>query len=242
MPSAPIDYALLHAVHAKLRVLADLQDQLERCPRMVRAADAAEKKLQAEWEAARALLMETRKQADEKQLQLAQREARIEKMSGQKNAAESAREYQLLGDQITADQQANAVLSDEILELLERVDRLIVDLAQAKSNHDKGLAEAARVKLDVVEREKRIQADLARARAELIELEKRLPGEQITEYRRLVKASGENALSETDGESCGGCHSVITTQTRSDLFSKKPVFCKNCGTLLYMAPGAAVSR
>lgn len=242
MATASIDYALLNAVHSKLRVIADLKDQLERCPRMVRAADAAEKKLLGEWEAARARLMDTRKQGDEKQLQLAQREARIEKMGGQKNAAESAREYQLLGDQIVADQQANAVLSDEILELLERVDQLTIDLATAKSNHEKGVAEAEKVKREIVERERRVQADLVRATAELAELEKRLPGEVVAEYRRLVKATGENALAETDGETCGGCHSVVTTQTRSDLFSRKPVFCKNCGTLLYLAPGAAVTR
>lgn len=230
-----IDNHLLRAVHAKLSLVADLNDQLARCPRMVRAAEASEKKLLSEWETARTQLVTTRKAADEKQLQLSTREARIEKMRGQRNAAENTREYQLLGEQIEADLQANAVLSDEILELLEKIDVQIGLLAVAKSNHEKGMAETVRVRSESAGKEARIRSDLAHAQSELGDLEKRIPDAISLEYRRLSKAVGAAALAETDGEVCGGCHSVITTQTQSDLFCKKPVFCKNCGTLLYLS-------
>lgn len=233
MASTYVDFSLLQSVHNKLRLVADLNDQLARCPRMVRAAEAAEKKLQSEWEDARHRLQDTRKHADEKQLQLRQREARIERMTGQKNASTDAKEFQLLGDQIQADLAANNVLSDEILELLEKADRLIEEVALAKSNHEKGIAEAARVRSEAAGKEARIREDLGRVTAELAELEKRLPGDLIGEYRRLVKAVGAEALSETDGETCGGCHSVITAQTLSNLYAKKAVFCTNCRSLLY---------
>ncbi len=235
-----IDYALLQALHAKLNLIADLNDQLDRCPRMIRAAEAAERNLLQEYDSAKKLLVETRKAADEKQMQLSSREARIEKMSGQRNAAENNREFQVLGEQIEADLLANAVLSDEILELLERIDVLTEQQATTKSNHAKGIAEAERVRGETASRVARIENDLLAERDELAKLERQLPGQVMEEYRRLVKASGENALAETDGETCGGCHSVLTTQTMSDLFSKKPVYCKNCGTFLYVIRGQAV--
>lgn len=230
-----IDYQLLRSVHAKLSLVADLNDQLERCPRMVRAAEASEKKLLGEWDAAKAHLLVLRKAADDKQLQLSTRESRIEKMKGQRNAAENNREYQLLGEQIEADLQANAVLSDEILELLEKIDAQVAAVALARSNHEKGVAESARVRGEAAGREARIGDDLAHANKELAALETRLPGEISMEYRRLSRQLGPGALAETDSEVCGSCHSVITTQTRSDLFARKPVFCKNCGTLLYLS-------
>lgn len=235
-----LDYALLKSIHAKLVQIAELNDQKERLPRMLKASQAAEAGLLRELEQARLTLTAVRKVADEKQLQLSIREARIEKMTGQRNAAENNREFQVLGDQIQADQSANEVLSDEILESLVRVDELVAQVATAKENHAKGIAETARVQADAAARATRVEDDLNRANNELCELEKRLPGPIQEEYRRLTRSSGENAMAETDGETCGSCYSVVTTQTLSDLYAKKAVFCKNCGTLMYHSAGKLV--
>ncbi len=235
-----LDYALLNSIHNKLGQITDLNDQKARLPRMVKAAMASEATMLLELEEAKLALMSMRKIADEKQMQLSIREARIEKMTGQRNAAENNREFKVLGDQIQADQNANAVLSDEILEALVNVDDLVEKVATAKSNHAKGGAETARVQADAANRESRVSDDLARVSSELQVLEKRLPAAIMEEYRRLVRASSENALAETDGETCGGCYSVVTTQTLSDLYAKKAVFCKNCGTLLYHLSGKLV--
>lgn len=235
-----LDYSLLKSIHNKLGQITDLNDQKERLPRMVKAAMASESKMLQELEEAKLALIAMRKIADEKQMQLSVREARIEKMTGQRNAAENNREFQVLGDQIQADKDANAVLSDEILEALVNVDDLVQKVATAKSNHAKGVAETARVQADAANRESRVKDDLARVTGELKALEKRLPPDIIEEYTRLVRAASENALAETDGETCGSCYSVITTQTLSDLYAKKAVFCKNCGTLLYHLSGKLV--
>ncbi len=47
---------------------------------------------------------------------------RIVDLEGKLNTAASNREFSLLKEQIAADEQANSVLSDEILEALEQLD------------------------------------------------------------------------------------------------------------------------
>ncbi len=72
-----------------------------------------------------------------KQLQLREREARIKDLQVKLNTCSSNREYQALKEQIAADQQANSVLSDEILEALERIDVLQAEFTKIQADRDK---------------------------------------------------------------------------------------------------------
>ncbi len=109
----------LHRIH---RQQTDLRERLARGPRQIKVGEANHAKIEAELEAARQLTRQMRVSADQKQLQLREREGRLVDLRGKLNAAASNREYQALLEQIAADEQANNVLSDEILELLEKVD------------------------------------------------------------------------------------------------------------------------
>ena len=124
--------SLVQLLHRTNRQKTDLKGQLARGPKMVAAAKA---KLKAAEEHAlneRNKLMQARVAADSKQLQMKEREEKIVKLHGKLNAAKENREYQALKDQIAADQQANVVLSDEILELLESIDALVVSQKTAE--------------------------------------------------------------------------------------------------------------
>ena len=57
----------------------------------------------------------------------------------------------------------------------------------------------------------------------------------------MAKVRGEGALAQVDGEVCGACFQTLTAQMMNELYLSVPVFCKNCGALLYLAEGRGVA-
>ena len=228
-----IDYLLLHTLHRILRQQTDLRDRIARGPKKVLHAENNEKGFEKSLSDAKATLLQTRKLANEKQLQLDSREAKIEDMKNKRNACDSNREFQLLNEQIAADEQANNVLSDEILELLERIDGLVGEQNLAEENLSKAQEETKVVKDRVDKELDDLNRELERVTGELKETEKRIPLDIKTEYKRLVTANGESALAETDMETCLNCYRTLTRQIVDQLLLQKPIFCQGCGSLMY---------
>ena len=114
-----------------LRQLTDIGERMERGPRKVKIVMANEANFAEELENAKQKLLDLRKASNAKQLQLSEREAKIEDLKIKLNTCESNKEFQLLKDRIAADLQANSVLQDEILEQLEKLDVLTDEVAQS---------------------------------------------------------------------------------------------------------------
>jgi uncharacterized protein len=221
----------LHRIH---RQLSDLRERLERGPKQIKArqanAAAAEEKLaktHADSKAARIAI-------DQKQLLLRSVEAKIFDLKNKLNTCHTNREYQALRDQILADEMANSVLSDEILEAMERGDTFRHSIAEAEQQVAKGKEDLAKVQQSVRSQEETLRGDVARLEKELREAETALPDDFREAYQRVVKAHGEDAMAQVEGESCGGCHKQLTPNIMSQLTMATVVFCKTCGRLLYL--------
>src|SRR5262245_8580046 len=186
--------AALRELHRLHRQLTDLKDRLERGPKQVRAAEGNVKRSELDLTAAKEAHTKTRVEADQKQLQLKGRETRIGELQGKLNAASSNREYQALKEQIAADKQANSVLSDEILEALEKIDTCHAAVATAQANLAKGKEEFAKVKKRVDEAQPGLESEFARLSAELKQAEMVLPDDFKESYQRVAKVRGEGAL------------------------------------------------
>ena len=236
-----IDTALLRTLHRIHRQRNDLKNQLERGPRQVKAGQAMVDKAQAGLDAATETLKKAKVASDEKQLQLSSREARIEELKAKLNTAGSNREFSTLKEQIAADQQANSVLSDEILEGLEQLDQLAVELKDAEVEHKKQLSEQQQRIAHVDAKQTDLQSELERVEAELVETEKQIPGAVKADYKRLTDSKGEEALAPIDDESCGGCYQTLTTQFVDMLRLSKLVRCPNCNAFLYLAEDRKVT-
>lgn len=224
----------LHRIH---RQLSDLKDRLQKGPMQVRIGHQAVEHTEKELAAAKEAAKRTRIEADEKQLNLREREAKIADLQRKLNEAQSNAEFKALKDQIAADKAANAVLEDEILDRLEKLDE------HQKHVHD-AEAKLARVREELENNEARVAKeqtslhdDLARVKGELKRAEAALPPDFRVEYERIVKARGEDGLAPVDGDSCGGCNTMLTVQIMNQLYLSKPIFCKNCGCMLYLPEG-----
>ncbi|MBN02000.1 MAG: phospholipase [Planctomycetaceae bacterium] len=229
-----VSAAALRELHRILRQLSDLRSRLERGPRQVRLGEDNVKRLEAIVAEAKDTVQKAKMSADDKELQLRERENRIADVKTKLNSCSSNREYQAFVEQIAADEQANSVLSDEILEMFEKISELQEVVTSSQGDLEKGKTELGAIRGRVDDERASLEGDVARLSNELQEAEAQLPGDLKLDYQRIVKARGEDGLAPLDGECCGGCYTKITMQTFDELRLSKPVFCKSCGCLLYL--------
>jgi uncharacterized protein len=234
MPDTNVSLDVLRTLHRIHRQLADLNERLQRGPKLVRATEANVKRLEEELARERETLKTMRKEADQKQLQLKGNEAKIKDLKGKLNVANNNREYQILKDQIAADQMANSVLEDEIIEALDQIDQFQPKIGEAEKTLAAALARAQQVHGEVDKQEPVLQADIQRLEGELKLSESELPPLVRDVYQRTVRQRGEDALAVIDDGSCGGCHQQVPLNVQAEVRLSHPMFCRTCGRLLYL--------
>jgi predicted nucleic acid-binding Zn-ribbon protein len=231
MPKLTETLRTLHRIH---RQHTDLKERLSRGPRQIQVAETSVKKTEADLAQAKDAYKQAKMSADEKQLQLKHRESKLVDLQAKLNMAQSNKEYQLLKDQMAADNQANSVLADEILEALEKLDQLQAAVKTAESNLVKTKDELTKVRKRVSDQQQGLESELARVRGELDHAEAELDGDFKENYLRLSRSMGEDALAPVEGGCCGGCSQTLTVQVLNLLKLDKPVFCASCGRMLYL--------
>jgi uncharacterized protein len=221
----------LHRIHQQL---AELRDRLERGPKQVRVREANVAQLEARLAEARERTKQTQMAADRKQLDLKAGEQKVVDLRVKLNACSSNREYQALLEQIAAAEMAGSVLSDEILEALEKIDQLTALGKEAEKNLAAGKQELDKSRRAIEESLAAIRADVTRLEGELAQAERELPSDFKADYQRVVRSKGADSLAVVDDGVCTGCGQQITLNMQNELKLSKLVFCKSCGRLLYL--------
>lgn len=207
---------------------------MERGPKQVTLRQKNVEAREAELAAAREAEKQAILKADRQQLDLKSSEQRLVDWGMKLNLASSNKEFQALKEQIAAAEMANSVLADEILESLERIDKMGEKVATAAAAVKATEAEMIKVKEQVESTAEAIRGDIARLEGELAEAEKKLPADFRGDYDRVVKVKGADGLSEAEDGVCVGCGQKITANMQNDLLMNRPTFCKACGRLLYL--------
>lgn len=231
MPGLTDTLAALHRLYLDLQ---QVHEELERGPRQTRVREQKIKAAQDEAARHKDELKQIRAAADRKSLDLKSREAKIADLRAKLNACSSNREYDVLRGQIAADEVANSVLEDEILELLEKVDRTqrqIVDTEartqQLRKECDEFTAAFAQTAVGLKAREDAL-------RKEISTVEPGLTGETAEKYRRLIEAHGADGLASVDRSGvCSSCFVALTPQSQVLVNAGQVMFCSSCGRLLY---------
>jgi len=230
---ATVPQATLIELHRYHRQLSDLRERLERGPKQIkiRQANVAQNEeklaaIQVEFKAARVAI-------DQKNLQLKSNEAKIAELQTKLNQANTNREYQAFKDQIAADKMAGSVLTDEILEAMEKLEEYKKTIAQAEDAVKKSKEELAKAQQALKDQEQLLLADVRRLEGELKPIEDTLPADFRPVYQRMVAGRGEDALAVLEGDCCGGCHHHITANMIAEVKLSRIVFCKSCGRILY---------
>lgn len=235
MPSAAEQFAEIHRLRLAYR---DVCDELERGPRQIKARQSRVRQAEEQLEELRQQLKELRGTGDRKSLDLKTNESKIADLRTKLNTASNNREYDIIRGQIEADTSANSVLEDEILEVLEKVDKLQTSIREQESR----IAEARRQTQQVADEFEQKAVALNERRdklnGQIKQAESGLTGDLAVRYRRLLDAHGADALAPVEDNVCSLCYVQVTPQSRVLLRSGKVIFCGSCGRLLYLPPPA----
>ncbi len=229
-----VSAATLRTLHRIHRQLSDLRSRLARGPKQIQAGEAQVTRWNELRQSAKDNVKKTTMLADQKELQLKEREMRIEDVRCKLNACSTNREYQAFVEQIAADEQANSVLSDEILEFYDKTAKLQDGVKQHEEQLAKCKTDVEKIRQKIDGEKQSLEIDLARLTSELAEAEASLPAEATADYNRVVKVRGEEGMAMVDGDCCGHCFQTITSQMVNELLLEHLVLCKNCGCLLYL--------
>jgi predicted nucleic acid-binding Zn-ribbon protein len=221
----------LHRIHKQL---ADLHERAERGPRQLKARELNLAKLTEELTKLQGEAKAAKMRADQKQLLLKSGEDKIVNLEAKLNAAQSNREYQALKDQIAADKMAGSVLTDEILEAMEKIDECKLLVKQAEEKIATSKAELAKAQQAVRDQNQLLEGDIKRLEAELITAEQGLPDDFREVYIRMVRTRGADSMAEVENDTCMGCLVKLTPNMASELHGGRAISCKSCGRLIYL--------
>lgn len=231
--------ASLQQLHRLLLKLRDVRDELDRGPRQIKARETLVKKAEDELTQRRAALTQTRAAADRKSLDLKSNEAKINSLQAKLNAATTNREFDIIRGQIDADRVANSVLEDEILEVLDNVDRLQAEIGAAERKLGDAKAELQKKTDEVAAARAGLEQQAAELEQQVARTDVFLTGDARLKYNRLVATYSADALAQVDGKICTSCYTSVTPQQKVLLNSGQIVFC-SCGRLLYVPESRTV--
>lgn len=232
MPLA-VSVDAIRSIHRMHRQLQDLRGRIAAGPRAIDASSKDHDTAAARLHGIQEEVKKARLAGDQKQLQLRSMEVRIRDGETKLNAAKTNREYQLLGEQIAADQAAKGVLEDEILETLDRVDQLKGSIPPVEAEVKAAAKALDELRQRVAGERGALDAEVARVSADLARAEEDLPADLLDSYRRVVKSKGADAMAVLEGVSCGGCFQQLPPNTVAELTTGRVVSCRSCGRLLY---------
>lgn len=232
MPSAGQDFSRLHQLLLELK---KVQDQLARGPKQIKARKNRTATAEAELAAREAELKDLRAETDRKNLDLKSKESHLLELKRKLNGAASNREYEIISGQIDADLAAKAVLEDEVLEYLDRVDALQQDIEQCKLKIQESDQDAREYAAQFEAKADDLQKQEQKLQSQVQDAEKIVPTTIREQYRRLVEAYGPEAMAESSGGVCTNCFVQLTMESKVKLNSGKTMFCGSCGRLLYQA-------
>lgn len=232
MPSAGPDYTRLHQL---LQNLKSVHGKLVRGPRQIKARQKKIVAANSELAEKEGELKTLRAEADRKNLDLKTKESQLVEFKRKLNGAASNREYEIITGQIDADVAAKAVLEDEILEYLDRVDKLQAEIENDKKAITDLETETQEFAEDFEKRVESLKQEQSELEVKAKEAEKVIPKEIREQFQRMVEAYGPDAMADCTDGVCSNCFVQMTPQSKVLLNNGKTLFCGSCGRLNYLA-------
>ncbi len=226
--------SILQELHRLHRFARELQEQIDRAPRQLKAQQDKVEREEQGVKNAQENLKKLKVTLHEKEGGLKAKQQEIAKYEQQRNQASTKKEYDALQHGIAHNKNQCQQLEDAILAAMLNVDEATAQIPKMEEAVKKARDEVARVRQEFEPRLKEYQEQLEQARGQLKELGTQLPVAMGEQYERLVAARGEDALALVEKRNCTACQTEITIQARNDLLSGRLVLCKSCGRMLYV--------
>ena len=218
-------YALRREFNAKPAEIARLKEEHARKTQGVQAAESRYKSLEVK--------------RNQLETDLGQKEQQTKKFQVQLYQVKTNKEYAALQLEIAGLKADQSVLEEEILKLMEEVDRAKSQMAAERE----GLkAEEAALSgcIGAVDQEAGwIKTSMEQMQAGRAQLLPKVDPKVLRQYERILERKEGSALVPVRGDACSGCNMVLPPQAINEVqMNTRLIPCESCARILYIEPSA----
>jgi predicted nucleic acid-binding Zn-ribbon protein len=224
----------LREIHRLRRHAKNLQDELDRIPRLLKAQQAKVARAEETLHDAQEKLKKVKVAVHEKEVTNKSVHQTIAKHKKQRNESTGKKEYDALSSEIAVEEHKAKKLEEEIIVNMMEVEEQTIKMPEIELALKQAKQECTEFETSVGERQSNLQGQLDKALADLKDVEVHLPDDVRAQYQRLVAGRGEDSMSPAVNRGCVSCYTEITAQMYNDLLADRFVLCRNCGRLLYL--------
>ncbi len=225
---------MLVALQEKDKAIDALRARADAIPRAIEEQKALLQQVKGASDDAKKSLTHLQMQKKEKEMDLDAKENEIRKHGNELNAVKTNDAYKALLTSIDAAKKQKASLEDEILVIMESIEKE----AAASKDSDKLIKTREAEVAQVISG---LEADLSKLNGEIAALETErnafastLPKDILSNYDYIRSARGGVAVVPIDGGNCGGCHIALRPATINDVSKcQEIVSCDSCSRILF---------
>jgi uncharacterized protein len=234
--------SLLRELHRLHRFARELQEQVERGPRQLKAQKDRVAREEQSLKDGQDALKKLKVSIHDKETSLKEKHQQIKKYELQRNQAAIKKEFDALQHQITDTRAECQKLEDDILTAMGAVDESTAKIPNLEQSLKKAREDFARFQKEYEPRLQGYREQLQGTLAQVKVQEQALPLAILEVYERQVSARGQDGLSLVKNRTCTTCCTEITIQHENDLLAGRLVQCKACGRVLYLEEEATTAK
>jgi len=244
--------SLLHLQSIERR-LATVRGRLNVRKNAVAAQQRKIDKLKGDFDGLHERMMSLRKEGDQCELDLRQREEKVTQLRGALNTAKTNKEYAAILTQINTLKADNARYEEQALKSFQEADTLKVEadrIQQEVASEEQRLDEVSQASAEEI---RKLDAMLGELQQQRSNAAGEVPRESLALFERINANVDGDAMAplEVHGDKppysyiCGGCFMSLNAEHANALRSRDEIrTCDSCGRILYMEddPAATNSR
>ena len=229
---------LLYTLQEKDVKIFELKENLTKLPKIIDDKNKQISDLKTSFENKKAEYVRLNSLKKEKEALLATKEAAIAKHTSDLNTIKANDMYKNCLLEIEKAKADKSVVEDEILQLMEDIDKELVNL---KKYEEETKAKEAEINKEIAEAKQTIEKakeNIETVQKERDEFAKTIDKNILSQYERIRESRNGQGIATIDGESCSGCNMVLRPQLIVQATKcKELVYCDNCSRILFNKKG-----
>ncbi|MBQ1609980.1 MAG: hypothetical protein II090_03540 [Elusimicrobia bacterium] len=229
---------LLYTLQEKDVKIFELKENLTKLPKIIDDKNKQIADLKTSFENKKAEYVRLNSLKKEKEALLATKEAAIAKHTSDLNTIKANDMYKNCLLEIEKAKADKSVVEDEILQLMEDIDKELVNL---KKYEEETKAKESEINKEIAESKQTIEKakeNIETVQKERDEFAKTIDKNILSQYERIRESRNGQGIATIDGESCSGCNMVLRPQLIVQATKcKELVYCDNCSRILFNKKG-----
>ncbi len=214
--------------------IVEQQNKINKLPADIESKKGELLKIKEDFENKKSAYVKLNTLKKEKESLLNEKEALIAKHNASLNTIKSNDLYKTCLLEIEKAKADKSVVEDEILQLMEDIDKEIVNLkkyeAETKQQEEKINSELKDMDSSI----SKIKEEISVLQKDRDEFAKNIPTNILSQYERIRENRNGQGLALIEGDSCGGCNMVLRPQLIVQATKcKELVYCDNCSRILF---------